>query len=167
MKMETVAIAEPSGVEPKAPSFLSSAWRQLLRLPTFARYVLVTGVIGLPASILQLMALIWAYGAATGHVNVIELNALWLINFEMGLLRNYALHCLFTWQTPPTWQRTRHAHVAASGAIVIDIIAFNAVVFSTGIIPLAQLFGAGSGFVFNYGYNSLKTFARTRATQGA
>ena len=40
----------------------------------------------------------------------------------------------------------------------------NLVVFTTGIIPLAQVAGAGSGFLFNYGYNALKTFARSKQT---
>jgi putative flippase GtrA len=151
-----------------APNPLERAWLLSLRLPLFARYILVTGVIGLPASIVQLWALVHGYGALTGDVNTIELNALWIVNFEIGLLRNYGMLCAYTWQAPPTWQRTRHAHVAASGALVIDLIAFNAVVYATGIIPLAQLVGATAGFAFNYTYNSLKTFTRAaHAANGA
>jgi putative flippase GtrA len=166
MKLEILPAAEPYAERRDAPDALRGLWRAALRLPVFMRYIFVAGVIGLPASILQLMALIWAYGGLTGHVGTIELNVLWLINFEMGLLRNFALHCLFTWNQRPTWSMTRHAHVAASGAIVIDLIAFNLVVFATGIIPLAQLAGATSGFAFNYTYNSLKTFARRLEVAG-
>ena len=53
----------------------------------------------------------------------------------------------------------KHAHVAATGAFVIDILAFNVVHRTTGIVPLAQLFGAGSGFVFNFLYNKMRTFS--------
>ena len=161
MKLETMAVAEPRARQPEPVGALQSFWRAVLRLPVFGRYIVVSAIVGLPASILQLMALVWVYGLFIGNVSTIELNALWIVNFEMGLLRNYALHCVFTWRTPPTWQRTRHAHVAASGAILIDLVAFNAVVYATGIIPLAQLAGAGTGFLFNFTYNSLKTFDRS------
>ena len=44
---------------------------------------------------------------------------------------------------------------------VVDLTAFNLVVMTTHIIPLAQLFGAGSGFLVNFLYNKFKTFAVT------
>lgn len=130
------------------------------RPPLLVRYVLVSGVIGVSASIVQLWLMVWLYQAIVGNYNHLELNALWLINFEVGLLRNFGLHCAYTWRMPPTSERLKHAHVAATGAFVIDIICFNVVVALTGIIPLAQLLGAGSGFFFNFGYNKLKTFQR-------
>lgn len=133
--------------------------------PLFVRYVLVAGVLGVPLSIAQLWVMLWMYGALIGEPGLIAVNALWFVNFEIGLLRNFGLHCAYTWQIPPSWQRTRDAHVAAVGAIVIDFAAFNAVLLATGIVPLAQLVGAASGFVFNYGYNKVKTFARTRTVE--
>jgi putative flippase GtrA len=60
----------------------------------------------------------------------------------------------------PTWRRTYHAHVAAMGAFVIDIIVFNGVLFMSGILPLAQLCGASSGSALNFVYNQFKTFSR-------
>ncbi len=137
---------------------------QAQRPPLLVRYVLVTGALGLPASILQLTVLLWLYRHFVGAYGTLELNGMWVVNFELGLLRNFLLLCAYTWSTRPTWRRLQHAHVAAAGAFVIDIIAFNAVVFATGIVPLAQLFGAGSGFLFNFGYNKLKTFATSPAT---
>ncbi len=123
------------------------------------RYIFVAGVVGVPASMLQLTAMLYIYGRVVGDYGPIALNALWLLNFEIGLLRNFALHCGYTWRMSPTWVRLRHAHVAALGALVIDLAAFNAVVFLTGILPLAQLSGAGSAFGFNFAYNRIKTFA--------
>jgi putative flippase GtrA len=146
----------------------AALWRAFLHeragWPLVARYIAVSGVIGVPGSILQLMLLIALYERGGREVGTLSLNALWIVNFELGLLRNFALHCLFTWRTEPTWRKVGHAHVAASGAVVIDLLAFNLVVFTTGIIPLAQVAGAGSGFLFNYGYNALKTFARSKQT---
>jgi putative flippase GtrA len=123
------------------------------------RYVLVAGVVGVPASMLQLTAMLFLYGRFVGDYGTLVLNALWLLNFEIGLLRNFAFHCGYTWRMSPTWARLRHAHVAALGALLIDLAAFNVVVFLTGILPLAQLFGAGSAFGFNFAYNRIKTFA--------
>jgi len=123
------------------------------------RYLLVAGVIGVPGSIVQLTVMLWAYERLAGGYGTLALNVLWLLNFEIGLLRNFVLHCKYTWRMPPTWRRLHHAHVAAAGAAAIDLGAFNAVVITTGIIPLAQLFGASTGFFFNFGYNKLKTFA--------
>lgn len=159
MKVDSFAVAEPLGAPSEPAAWWQSSWDTLLRGPVFVRYLIVAGVVGVPGSIAQLMAMIWLYELLIGDVGTLTLNALWVVNFEMGLLRNYALHCLFTWRTRPTWGRLRHAHVAASGALVIDLAAFNAVTFATGIVPLAQLAGAGTGFGFNFGYNSLKTFA--------
>ena len=137
-------------------------WMRARELPLFVRYGIVSGAMGVPASILQLTVMVWVYRAIFGDVGTIALNVLWLVNFEIGLLRNFAAHCWFTWGTKPTWRRIQHAHVAASGALVIDLVAFNAVVYFTHIIPLAQLFGAGSGFMFNFSYNKLKTFSVQR-----
>ncbi len=137
---------------------------QAQRPPLLVRYVLVTGALGLPASILQLAILLWLYRHFVGAYGTIELNGMWVLNFELGLVRNFLLLCAYTWSARPTWRRLQHAHVAAAGAFVIDIIAFNAIVFVTGIVPLAQFFGAGSGFLFNFGYNKLKTFAGSTAT---
>ena len=61
---------------------------------------------------------------------------------------------------PATWARLRHAHVAAIGALLIDLAAFNLVVWSTGIIPIAQFAGATSGSGFNFVYNQIRTFRR-------
>ncbi len=129
------------------------------------RYVLVAGVIGVPASVLQLAVILSLYGHLVGSYGTLTLNALWLVNFELGLLRNFGLHCLYTWKTAPSRRRLWHGHVAAAGALVIDMAAFNLVVFLTGIIPLAQVFGAGSGFGFNFLYNKLKTFALPSVAQ--
>jgi putative flippase GtrA len=129
------------------------------------RYILVSGVLGVPASILQLSAMLYIYRAFLGHYNSLELNLMWVLNFEIGLLRNFGLHCLYTWRMRPTWRRVRHAHIAAVGAFVIDISVFNMVVLVTGVVPLAQLFGASSGFVFNFAYNKLKTFAHLQPTR--
>ena len=126
------------------------------------RYGLTAGVIGVPGSILQLWAMLFIWEAIFGGYNTLTLNALWLLNFEIGLFRNFALHCAYTWKLKPTWGRLRHAHVAAIGALIIDLAAFNIVVYTTGIVLLAQVFGAGSGFGFNFGYNKLKTFAQRR-----
>jgi putative flippase GtrA len=122
------------------------------------RYVLVGGVVGVPASIVTLQVMIWAYGALIGDYNRIALNAMWIINFEIGLTRNFLLHCAFTWRTEPTRRRLFHVHVAAVGAFFIDIIAFNVVVSMTGMILLAQVIGASSGFSCNFIYNRLRTF---------
>ncbi len=126
------------------------------------RYALTAGVIGVPGSIAQLWVMLYAYQHVVGSYGTLTLNAFWLLNFELGLLRNFGLHCAYTWHMKPTWARLRHAHVAALGALVIDLAAFNVVVYTTGIILLAQIFGAGSGFGFNFGYNKLKTFAVRR-----
>jgi putative flippase GtrA len=123
------------------------------------RYILVAGVVGVPASMLQLTVMLFLYGRIVGDYGPIALNVLWLVNFEIGLLRNFALHCAYTWRMAPTWGRLRHAHVAAAAAVVIDLAAFNAVVYVTGILPVAQLFGAGAAFGFNFAYNRIKTFA--------
>ncbi len=159
MKVDSFAVAEPLAAPREPAGWAQSSWDALLRGPVFVRYLIVAGVVGVPGSIAQLMAMIWLYELFVADVGTLTLNGLWVVNFEMGLLRNYALHCLFTWRTRPTWGRLRHAHVAASGALVIDLAAFNAVTFATGIVPLAQLAGAGTGFGFNFAYNSLKTFA--------
>jgi len=149
-----------------APASRGAPWRAARRLamapPLFARYVLVSGLLGVPASILQLAVMLFVYERQAGEAGVLALNALWLINFELGLLRNYALHCAYTWQVAPTWRSLRHAHVAASGAIVVDIVVFNVLVWATGIIPLAQFFGAGAGFALNFSYNRFLTFSRDR-----
>lgn len=134
-------------------------WRLARSLPLLVRYAIVSGAIGLPASIVQLMLLVYGYQAFIGHVGPLVLNALWLVNFEIGLLRNFFLHCLYSWGVPPTRTRVQHAHVAAMGALVVDLIAFNVVVATTHVIPFAQLCGAGSGFLVNFFYNKLKTFA--------
>jgi putative flippase GtrA len=131
--------------------------------PLFVRYVIVSGVIGLPASIAQLTVMRLVWGHYFGGPGLLTLNALWVLNFELGLVRNYALHCLYTWRVVPSWKSLRHAHVAATGAIIIDIIAFNVVVCTTHIVPLAQVFGASSGFGLNFFYNKFLTFRRERA----
>jgi putative flippase GtrA len=128
--------------------------------PLTVRYILVSGVLGVPASILTLGATLYLYRTFVGQYNSFELNVMWVFNFELGLLRNFGLHCLYTWRMRPTWRRLYHAHVAAAGAFIIDIIVFNTVVSVSGVVPLAQLTGASSGFVFNFSYNKLKTFAR-------
>ena len=133
--------------------------------PLLVRYILVSGVLGVPTSILQLTAMLYLYRTFVGQYNSLELNLMWVLNFELGLLRNFGLHCLYTWRMRPTWRRLHHAHIAATGAFVIDIIAFNVVVLVTGVIPLAQLFGASSGFVFNFAYNKVKTFAHLQPTR--
>ncbi len=131
------------------------------------RYGLVAGVIGIPASIAQLAALIWVYHRLVGPYNTITLDGLWVINFELGMLRNYALHCAYTWRTRSTWQRLSHAHLAAAGASIIDFATFNLVVVLTGIVPLGQAAGPVAGFGFNFTYNKFKTFAGVAATNGA
>ncbi len=160
-----IARARRQGFMHRARTLLRS------RPPSLVRYVLVGGVIGVPASILQLTGILYLYRSAAGHYSHLELNAIWLINFELSLLRNFGLHCAYTWRMRPTWRRLQHAHVAATGAFLIDMLTFNAVVIVTGIVPLAQLFGAGSGFGFNFAYNQRKTFRRYKgevaARQGA
>lgn len=128
----------------------------------FTRYVLVSGVFGVPASILQLQAMIWAYEAIIGDYDRVTLNMMWILNFEIGLLRNFFLHCAFTWRTSPTWKRLAHVHVAAIGAFVIDIVAFNLVLLVTGVVLIAQVFGASSGFLCNFLYNRFRTFGAAR-----
>ena len=156
------ALAAPvTGASVKG-GMLARAFALMRRPPLLVRYGLVAGALGVPASIAQLAVLLWAYEAAVGDYGWLALNALWLVNFEIGLLRNFVLHCAYTWHMEPTWGRVRHAHVAAAGALIIDIIAFNVVVLTTDIIPLAQVFGAGSGFLFNFGYNKFKTFSQGR-----
>jgi putative flippase GtrA len=131
-----------------------------LQRPLLVRYLLVSGVVGVPASILQLAFILFLCRAFFGGYSRIELNLMWVLNFELGLLRNFGLHCLYTWRMRPTRRRLYHAHIAAAGAFVIDIIVFNAVVLVIGIIPLAQLAGASSGFALNFTYNRFKTFSR-------
>ena len=128
----------------------------------FTRYVLVSGVFGVPASILQLQAMILAYELVFGDYNRLTLNLMWILNFEIGLLRNFFLHCAFTWKTTPSRRRLAHVHVAAIGAFVIDIIAFNVVHAVTGIVLVAQIFGASSGFLCNFLYNRFRTFGSPR-----
>jgi putative flippase GtrA len=125
-----------------------------------ARYLLVSAVIGLPASIVQLAIMVHVYTALFGGYNTLELNAMAVINFEISVLRNYAGHCLFTWRMKPTWHRARHLHVAAIGAFVISLSMFNFVYHMTDFIALAQLCGSASGFTLNFGYNKFKTFVR-------
>jgi len=131
-----------------------------LQRPLLVRYILVSGVLGVPASILQLALMLFLYRTLFGGYTRIELNLMWILNFELGLLRNFGLHCLYTWRMRPTWRRLYHAHIAAIGAFVIDIVAFNAVVFVSGIVPLAQLCAACSGSALNFTYNRFKTFSR-------
>jgi putative flippase GtrA len=156
----------PEVLAPSAAPSTDGPWTRLFTLirrpPLIVRYGLIAGVIGVPASIAQLAVLLWGYERAFGDYGWLALNAVWLVNFEIGLLRNFVMHCAYTWHMRPTWERVRHAHVAATGAVIIDLIAFNVVVMTTGIIPLAQVFGAGSGFIFNFGHNALKTFAHGR-----
>jgi putative flippase GtrA len=132
----------------------------------FTRYVLVSGAFGLPASIVQLQAMVWVYEAWFGDIDRIMLNVLWVFNFEFSLVRNFLLHCAFTWRTNPTRKRLAHVHVAAGGAFVIDFIAFNVVLLFTDIILIAQVFGASSGFLCNFLYNRFRTFgAPSRANE--
>lgn len=128
----------------------------------FVRYVLVSGVLGVPLSIVTLWGMIWAYEQVFGDYNWLTLNILFLLNFELGLTRNFLLHCAFTWRLLPSWRRYRHAHVAAVGALAIDIVMFNVVLHATGILFVAQIFSAGSGFAFNFLYNRFKTFSRPK-----
>jgi putative flippase GtrA len=130
----------------------------------FTRYVLVSGVFGLPASIIQLRLMLIAYHALIGDHNFWTLNAMWIANFELGLVRNFLLHCAVTWRTEPTLRRLGHMHVAAIGAFVIDIIAFNATLWLTGVIIIAQFVGASSGFGCNFLYNRLRTFGAPRTS---
>jgi putative flippase GtrA len=130
-----------------------------LQQPLLARYILVSGVVGVPASILQLTFMLFLYRAFFGEYTRWELNLMWVLNFELSLLRNFGLHCLYTWRMRPTWRRLYHGHIAAVGAFVVDIIVFNVVVQLSGILPLAQLSGASSGFALNFTYNRFKTFS--------
>ncbi len=160
---KTAAVGSRVPLAGRLESLVSYVWKP----PLVVRYGLVAGIIGIPASIAQLALLIWAYHRMVGPYNTLTLDGLWVINFELGMLRNYVMHCAYTWRTPSTWQRFWHAHVAAGGASVIDFATFNAVVALTGIVPLAQTAGPAAGFVFNFGYNKLKTFANVTATKGA
>jgi putative flippase GtrA len=47
----------------------------------------------------------------------------------------------------------------------VDIVVFNALVWTTGIIPLAQFCGAGAGFALNFAYNRFLTFAHGRTKE--
>lgn len=122
------------------------------------RYVIVGGVIGVPASILQLQAMLWGYHAVLGHYDRLILNAFWIINFEVGLTRNFLLFCAFTWRTQPSWKRYGNVHVAAIGGFIFDFTVFNIVVAVTGVVLFGQVCGAGSGFFFNFLYNRFRTF---------
>jgi putative flippase GtrA len=122
------------------------------------RYILVGGVIGLPASIVQLQATLWTYQALLGHYDRLVLNAFWVFNFETGLIRNFLLFCAFTWRTQSTWKRFGHVHVAAIGAFIIDMTVFNVAVTLTGVVLIGQVLGAGSGFFCNFLYNRFRTF---------
>ncbi|MEX0749304.1 MAG: GtrA family protein [Dehalococcoidia bacterium] len=122
------------------------------------RYLLVSGAFGLPASIISLQIMIWGYESFVGDYNRLTLNAMWILNFEIGLMRNFFLHCAFTWKTNPTRKRMAHIHVAAIGAFVIDLSAFNIVLLATETILIAQVIGASSGFFCNFLYNRLRTF---------
>jgi len=124
----------------------------------FTRYILVSGVFGLPASIAMLQLMVWLYGAFVGEHSRLALNAMWIVNFEIGLVRNFLLHCAYTWRTKPTWKRLANMHVAAAGAFVIDFAAFNIVLLMTDVILFAQVIGASSGFLCNFLYNRLRTF---------
>lgn len=159
----TVPGAEAAAVADEAahPADLIARLRELSRRPPLmVRYVLVSGAFGVPASIGQLALMLLVYRSVLGDYGFLALNAMWIANFELGLMRNYLLHCAYTWGMRPTWGRTRDAHVAAIGAFLVDIVVFNSIVFATGIVPLAQLVGAGSGFGFNFTFNRFKTFAR-------
>lgn len=140
-----------------ARSFWDNAWangeHKLL-----TRYIMVSGVVGLPLSIITLQAMIWAYQAIVGDYTRLTLNGMWVVNFELGLLRNFFLHCAFTWKTNPTRRRLAHIHVAAIGAFLIDFAAFNIVLLLTEVILIAQVVGASSGFFCNFLYNRLRTF---------
>ena len=150
-----------STVGDAAQRFRENAWasgeHKLL-----TRYILVSGVFGVPASIATLQVMIWLYGSVIGDYNRLALNAMWIVNFEIGLIRNFLLHCAFTWRTEPTRKRLANMHVAAIGAFVIDIVAFNVVVTLTHVILFAQVIGASSGFLCNFLYNRLRTFGSPR-----
>ncbi len=146
-----------SALRDRVKKFTGDAWANgEHRLLT--RYILVGGVFGLPASIVTLQVMIWAYGALIGDYDRLALNAMWIVNFEIGLIRNFLLHCAFTWRTEPTRRRLVHVHVAAVGAFFFDIMAFNVVLLLTDVIVLAQFIGASSGFLCNFLYNRLRTF---------
>jgi hypothetical protein len=131
--------------------------------PLGARYIIVSGVIGVPLSIATLQAMVFIYKYFSGgDIGRIPLNGLWLLNFEIGLTRNFLGFCFYTWRTKPTRRQFQHIHVAAIGALVIDIVAFNVVYHVTGVLLIAQVFGASSGFFLNFAYNNLLTFAGVR-----
>jgi len=141
----------------------SRLWERARALPLPVKYVTVSGVIGVPLSILQLQIMLAIYRYFAGeNPNIIVLNALWLINFELGLSRNFLGHCWYSWGMPPTRRRWGHAHVAALGALVIDLIAFNLVYLLTDVILAAQIVGAGAGFFCNFLYNKFMTFAHAK-----
>jgi len=152
-----MSLPSPSTARDVARNFWDNAWangeHKLL-----TRYIAVSGAFGLPASIITLQLMVWAYEAAIGDYNRLTLNAMWVVNFEIGLLRNFILHCLITWRTEPTWRRLGHIHVAAIGAFFIDIVAFNIVYWFTEVLIIAQVIGASSGFFCNFLYNRLRTF---------
>jgi putative flippase GtrA len=132
-----------------------------LQQPLLVRYLLVSGVLGVPASLLQLMFMLFLYRAFFGGYTRLELNLMYILNFELNFLRNFGLHCLYTWRMRPTWRRLYHAHIAAVGAFVVDITVFNVVFLFSGIVPLAQLSGGSSGVALNFTYNRLKTFSHS------
>jgi putative flippase GtrA len=140
------------------------AWRPWASAESrlLTRYVLVSGAFGLPASIIQLRLMLWGYEWAFGEYDRLILNALWIVNFELSLMRNFLLHCLISWRVKPTRRKAGHAHVAATGAFVIDIIAFNVVHILTDVLIIAQIFGASSGFFCNFLYNRFRTFGAPR-----
>jgi putative flippase GtrA len=146
-----------STVRGTARSFWDNAWANGEHT-LLTRYIMVSGVVGLPLSIATLQVMIWGYESLIGDYNRLTLNVMWVINFELGLLRNFFLHCAFTWKTNPTRRRLAHIHVAAMGAFVIDIVAFNVVLLLTHVILIAQVIGASSGFFCNFLYNRLRTF---------
>ena len=152
LEIDPTQKAAPGMAGSMANAFVDNRWLTV-------RYIVVSGAFGVPASIAQLTAMLFLYRHIVGSYGFVALNAMWVLNFEISLVRNFLLHCWVTWRKEPTWRRLRHAHVAATGAFVIDIAAFNAVHRITGIVPLAQLFGAGSGFAFNFLYNKMRTFS--------
>ena len=51
----------------------------------------MSGVFGVPASIAQLTVMLFLYRHLVGPYGFIALNALWVLNFEMSLVRNFLL----------------------------------------------------------------------------
>ena len=79
--VEVIALLDAQPQPFNAVGAARAAWQRAGGGQLFTRYIIVSGVLGVPASIAQLTVMLAIYRAYLGDVNVITLNALWLLNF--------------------------------------------------------------------------------------